>query len=113
MIAFTSVLNMALRFGESLRHVFLKACKVTFKVLTLPLFLKLLMNLKPGDNNRKRASNLLRPVDILSLREWEMVDRVRETCNSDSIITTHCREKKMLSYYDNQIQDSEILRKET
>jgi len=69
MIAFTSVLNTALRFGENLRHVFLKVCEVTFKLLALPIFLKLLMNLKHGENNRKRAPTVLRPVDILSLRE--------------------------------------------
>jgi hypothetical protein len=40
------------------------------------------------------------------------VVRVRELSNSDSIITTHCSEKKMLSYNENQIQDSEILREE-
>jgi len=55
MIAFTSVLNMALRLAENLRHVFLKACKVTFKVLALPILLKLPTNLKSEDNNRKRA----------------------------------------------------------
>jgi hypothetical protein len=55
MIVFTSVLNMALRFAENLRHVFLKACEVTFKVLALSIFLKLLTNLKSGVNNRKRV----------------------------------------------------------
>jgi hypothetical protein len=69
MIAFTSVLNMALRFRENLRRVFLKACEVTFKVLALSIFLKLLTNLKSGDNNRKRAPHVLRPVDVLSLCE--------------------------------------------
>jgi len=49
--------------------VFLTACKVTFKLLALLLFLKLLMNLKSGDNYRKRAPSVSRPVDILSLRE--------------------------------------------
>jgi len=39
--------------------------------------------------------------------------RVWEPSNFDSIITTHCSEKKMFSYHENQIQDSEILRKET
>ena len=69
MTAFTFVLNMALRFGENLRHVFSKACEVTFKLLVLPIFLKLLTNLKSGKNNRKRAPGVLRPVEILILCE--------------------------------------------
>lgn len=69
MSSFTSVLNMVLRFGENLRHVFLKTCEVTFKVLPLPIFLKLLKNLKSGDNNRKRAPDVFHHVDILILCE--------------------------------------------
>ena len=69
MITFTSVLNMALKFAENLRHVFLKACEVTFKQHALSIFLKLLTNLKSGDNNRKRAPDVFRPVDILGLCE--------------------------------------------
>jgi hypothetical protein len=35
----------------------------------LPIFLKSLTYLKSGENNRKRAPIVLRPVDILSLCE--------------------------------------------
>jgi hypothetical protein len=69
MSSFTSVLNMVLRFGENLRHVFLKKCEFTFEVLALPIFLKLLKNLKSGDNNRKRGPDVSHHVDILILCE--------------------------------------------
>jgi hypothetical protein len=80
-IAFTSILNLTLRFGENLRHVLFKAGKVTLKVLALPTFLKLFTNLKRGDSTGTNAPDVSLPADILSLSEYETVDRVREPSN--------------------------------
>jgi hypothetical protein len=52
----------------------------------LPIFLKLFTNLKSGDNNRANAPDFVLPTDILSLYEYETVDRVREPSNPDCIL---------------------------
>jgi hypothetical protein len=70
MFAFTSVLNMALRFGEKLRSVFFKACEVTFKVVALSIFLQLLTNLKSGS-----ITESARPLFYALWTFWVCVNR--------------------------------------